>query len=231
MPFFSMVPNQSDRHGMVIRPTSATGGDCFCPPPGASVNSSLDRYRVDPGREDVDRHAGDDVVDPDGHRHQGVQQPAEQPADRAEEHPGPWTPLVARVAGAEGAEDHHALDADVHHTGPLRPQAGQAGQRDRRRGDDRGLDGAGRGQVVAPVSSRTAETTRRSPTAARSAPTPTAAGARAGGRRRRRAGRRLRESASSSRRSCRHRPTSRCVASALATSFCSSTNRYRRTNS
>ena len=33
----------------MIRPTSGTGGDCFCPPPGASLNSSLDRYSAMPG--------------------------------------------------------------------------------------------------------------------------------------------------------------------------------------
>ena len=147
-PLSSMSPSQSESNGRVIRPTSGTGGDCRCPPPGASVNSSRDRYSVKPGRQDVDRDTGDDVVDADGDGDQAEQQAAEQTADDAEEHPGPRPPLVTGVAGAEGAEDHHSLDADVDHAGPLRPEPGQPGQRDRNGRGDRRLDGAGGIEVV-----------------------------------------------------------------------------------
>ena len=75
-------------------------------------------------------------------------QPAEQAAEGPEEHPGPGTPLVAGVAGAERAEDHHALNADVHHAGAFGPQARQTRQRDRGGRGDRGLDRAGRVEVV-----------------------------------------------------------------------------------
>ena len=119
----------------------------------------LGQVQGDAGRQDVDRDTGDDVVDADRHRDQRVQQTAEQAADRAEEHARPRTPLVTGVPGAERAEDHHALDADVDHAGPFRPQAGQAGQRDRRGRDDRGLDRAGGVEVVRPGQTRTSETT------------------------------------------------------------------------
>ena len=132
-PLSSMSPSQSDSHGRVIRPTSGTGGDCRCPPPGASVNSSRDRYRVRPGARMLIATPEMMWSTPTVIVTRRVQQPAEQAADDAEEHPGPGTPLVAGVAGAERAEDHHSLDADVDHAGPFRPQAGQPGQRDRAR--------------------------------------------------------------------------------------------------
>ncbi len=45
----SIVASQSVSPGMVILVTSATDGDCRCPPPGALVNSSWDRKSVIPG--------------------------------------------------------------------------------------------------------------------------------------------------------------------------------------
>ena len=61
----------------------------------------------------------------------GVQQPAEG----AEQHPaderGRPAPLVAGPAGAPGAEDHHALEADVDDAGALGEQPAQRGQPDR----------------------------------------------------------------------------------------------------
>ena len=50
----------------------------------------------------------------------------------AGEHAGPRPVLPADPAGAEpGAEDHHALEADVDHAGALGPQPAEAGQADR----------------------------------------------------------------------------------------------------
>ena len=61
----------------------------------------------------------------------------------------PRAVVVAEVARPDGAQDHHALEADVDHAGALGPEAGEAGQRDRDEGGDRLAQGAGRVELVA----------------------------------------------------------------------------------
>ncbi len=56
--------------------------------------------------------------------------PPSAPKATADDEPGPRSPLVARPAGTERAEDEHPLEADVDHAGPLRPQAAESGHAD-----------------------------------------------------------------------------------------------------
>ena len=99
---------------------------------GSSVKSSLDRYCGDAGREDVDRDTGDDVVDAEGDGGDRVQQAAERAADdAAEQRRATGCSCQPAQAPNQGAEDHHAFEADVDHAGPLGPQAAEAGQADR----------------------------------------------------------------------------------------------------
>ena len=108
----------------------------------------LARYSVTPGGQDVDRHTGDDVVDAEGDGDDRVQQAAERAAEDAGQHAQPRAALPAGPGAEPGAEDHHALEADVDHAGPLGPQAGEAGEADRH-GERQGAgDLAGGGEVV-----------------------------------------------------------------------------------
>jgi hypothetical protein len=47
--FSSSDCSQSEIPGSVTFGTSRTGGDCFCPPPGASEKYSFDRNNANPG--------------------------------------------------------------------------------------------------------------------------------------------------------------------------------------
>ena len=100
--------------------------------------------------EQVDRDTGHDVVDRERHRGDGVQQPAERAEHRPADHRGPRPPLVAGPGRAPGAEDHHALEADVDHAGAFGPQPAQPGQQDRQQQQHRGLRGAARGELELP---------------------------------------------------------------------------------
>ena len=82
-------------------------------------------------REEVDGHAGHDVVDADRHGHEGVDQAADGAGDDAEQDALPRAPLDRAVGPEPRAEDHHPLEADVHDAGPLGPEAAEAGERDR----------------------------------------------------------------------------------------------------
>ena len=83
------------RHGRAPAGRSI-GGDCVVPPPGLPMKSDRGEVLRDPERQDVDRHAGDDVVDAEGHRRQRVQQTAERTADDADEHARPTDPTGSR---------------------------------------------------------------------------------------------------------------------------------------
>src|SRR4029079_17101708 len=72
--------------------------------------------------ENVDRHAGDDLVDPERDGRDGVYRAADEPANEPTDHAQPRVAGDIREVGPEpGAENHHALEADVHHTGTFRP--------------------------------------------------------------------------------------------------------------
>src|SRR5690606_22444771 len=94
---------------------------------------------------------GHDVVDAERHGRDGVQQPAEGAAEDADEHPDPRAPLVAGPRARPRPEDHHALETDVDHAGPLGPEPAEPGQEDRdgeaQRGADRPAGGHGLGVV------------------------------------------------------------------------------------
>ena len=115
-----------------------TGGDCVTPPPAVVVG--VEQLRQEPRharRQDVDGDTGDHVVDAEGHRGDRVQQPAQGAEQDAAHQGGPPAPLVAGETGPPGAEDHHALEADVDHTGALGEQTAQGGQPDRHRQQQR----------------------------------------------------------------------------------------------
>ena len=88
------------------------------------------------------------MVDAEDDRRDGVHEAAEHAHhDRAGD-AGPGAVVVAEVAGTPGAEDHHALEADVDDAGPLRPEAAETGEHDRDDGDQGRGDRAARDQVV-----------------------------------------------------------------------------------
>ena len=99
------------------------------------------------------------MVHTERHRGHGVQQSAQRAGDGAGEDAGPDAELQRPPGTAPGAEDHHALEADVDHAGPLGPQATQAGEPDRHRRRQRRPDRAGRGEVVGAGEMRTSEST------------------------------------------------------------------------
>ena len=55
--------------------------------------------------------------------------PPSMPPSDAEQKPDPRPALPRADATEPGAEDHHALDADVDDADPFGPQPGQAGRR------------------------------------------------------------------------------------------------------
>ena len=65
------------------------------------------------------------MVDAEHHRGERVQRAADGAEDHRGDDPLPGAVVEAEVAGADGAEDHHALEADVDHARALGPQAGQ----------------------------------------------------------------------------------------------------------
>src|SRR5205085_12368578 len=83
-----------------------------------------------PGRDEVDGDAGHDVVDAEGDGGQAEEQTAEGTADAAPDERRPRPPHVPGPTGEPGAQDHHALEADVHDPGPLGPQATEASEED-----------------------------------------------------------------------------------------------------
>ena len=103
-------------------------------PSARPTKSSLGQEAGDAGRDEVDGDAGHDVVDAEGDGGQREQQPAERPADGAADERRPRTPVPAGPTGEPGAEDHHALEADVHDADPLGEQAAEPGEEDRRHG-------------------------------------------------------------------------------------------------
>jgi hypothetical protein len=98
--------------------------------------------------QDVDRDTGDDVVDPERHGGERMQQAAEGAADRTGQDARPGIAELERAPGpGPGAQDHHALEADVDHAGPLGPQSAETGQADRHGQRDGGVDRSRRGEV------------------------------------------------------------------------------------
>src|SRR6185437_11608484 len=97
---------------------------------------------------DGDRDTGDDVVDAERDGRDGEDETAERAADDADDHPPPRPELVRAPRTEPGPEDELALEADVHHAGPLGPQAAEAGQADRHREPQCRTGGAAGGDVV-----------------------------------------------------------------------------------
>ncbi len=98
--------------------------------------------------QDVDGDTGDDVVDAEGDGGDRVHQAADGAGEDADDDAGPRAPLVAGPGTEEGAEDHHAFEADVDHARALGPQAAETGEADRHGEGEGGGDLAGAGDVV-----------------------------------------------------------------------------------
>ncbi len=116
----------------------------------AAVGERLAGREIDAGkvlcdarREQVDRDTGDDLIDPEADRRDGVQDAADQTSDEPtdDQHPGAAR-VVGEVGGEPGAEDHLPLEPDVHDAGSLRPQTAETGQHDRNGRVDRGAERA-----------------------------------------------------------------------------------------
>ena len=137
-------PAASDSHGTVNRPGESRPVSCLSPPPSRSMKNAPARYCGGAERDQVDRDSRHDVVHPEGHRGDRVEQPADGPHHRGAEDPDRRLVVVGEVRRTPGAEDHLALEPDVDHAGPLAPQAADAGHQDRAGREDRSMDRARR---------------------------------------------------------------------------------------
>ena len=122
-------------------------GDCVTPPPGVFTKISADRNRVMPAPRMVTATPATMWSTPK-ETVAMARIDRQRSAEDADDHPPPRPELV-RAPGAEpGPEDQLTLQADVHHAGPLGPQAAEAGQPDRHREPQRRAGGAAGGDVV-----------------------------------------------------------------------------------
>jgi hypothetical protein len=71
-----------------------------------------------------------------------------RPREHCPEDARPRAVVIGEEGGAPGAEDHHPLETDVDHAGPLGPQTAEAGQGDRHGQPDGRGEGAGGVDVV-----------------------------------------------------------------------------------
>jgi hypothetical protein len=102
------------------------------------------------GAEEVDGDAGHDVVDPEPHGGDRVQEAAERAADDAHDHRERGAVLDAAPGPEPHPEDHHPLEPDVDDAGPLGPETTEAGEADGQREPQRGAERPrpGQGGVV-----------------------------------------------------------------------------------
>ena len=117
-------------------------------PAGASLEDLVGQEARDSRRHHQDGRAGDDVVHAEADRCDGVQQAADGPAGGADEHAPPGAELQGTVGAEPGAEDEHALQADVHHAGPLGEDAAHGRHQDRHRVGERDRPGRAVGELV-----------------------------------------------------------------------------------
>ena len=142
------------------------GGDWVGPPPGDAGRTSAARYWVTPSARMLIATPETMWSTPKVTVARAWSRPPSAPHDDADEQPGPRAPLVAGPAGAPGAEDHHALEADVDHARAL----GTTGRRGRPCRSARRAPSAAP-SVPAEVRSSAPVTTRRTATGRRAAPT------------------------------------------------------------
>ena len=100
-------------------------------------------------REQVDRHAGDDLVDPVGDHQHAERQPHQPADDDRRDQPDPPAGERADDGAGEGAGEQHALDADIDHRDPLPQRADQPAERDRHGAHHGRLQHAGEGELLA----------------------------------------------------------------------------------
>ena len=147
-PVSSIWPSQSLSQGMLMNGSCGNGGDWVGPPPGRLLNVRTARYGTGAGAEQVDRHAGDDVVDAEDDRGQRVDRATDDAEEDRAEDSDPGTVVVGEERATPRPEDHHALETDVDDARALAPEAAEAGQPDRHGQRDRGREGAGRVDVL-----------------------------------------------------------------------------------
>jgi hypothetical protein len=88
------------------------------------------------------------VVDAEGDRGDGVEQPAHRAGGDAGDDAGPRAGLEADEGAEPRAEDEHPLEPDVDDAGALGPQAAEGGEPDRDGEAQRGPGGAAAGELV-----------------------------------------------------------------------------------
>ena len=128
--------------GMVsvpIRPVMV--GDWVMVPSPCPTKISLDRNRHNPGAMRLMAMPATTWSTPKVMVARPRSRPPSAPPMPPHSECRPGAPQPAGPSGEPGAEDHHALEADVHDAGPLGPQAAQAGQEDGRRRADGGGEG------------------------------------------------------------------------------------------
>ena len=85
----------------------------------------------DAGSEDVDRHTRNDVIYPETHRGDRMQQATEDTTQQTQDNPPPGPKGNPPPCPEPGPEDHHPLESDVDHAGSFREEPSEAGQQDR----------------------------------------------------------------------------------------------------
>ena len=127
---------------------SSSGGDWDSPAPFTPSNAITERYCVTPRPRMLIATPETMWSTPKVTVAIACSSPPTAPNRVADEHAGPGAPLVAGPAGAPGADDHHALEADVHHAGALGPEPAEPGHADRHRQGERGAGCPAGGEVV-----------------------------------------------------------------------------------
>ena len=104
------------------------------------AEDAVDQEHGQPGREDVDGDAADDLVGAKTDRDHSMNQ--RHQAAGHDRHPGGQQVVVPGEVGddaEEGARQHHALHGDVHHAAALRDHAAERRQEQKDGRGQRGL--------------------------------------------------------------------------------------------
>ena len=144
----SRVSSGSRRPGSETVAMSSSGGDWDSPAPFTPSKAITERNCVTPRPRMLTATPETMWSTPKVTVATACSSPPTAPKRVADEHAGPGAPLVAGPAGAPGAHDHHALEADVHDAGALGPEAAETRHADRHREGERRAGCPAGGEVV-----------------------------------------------------------------------------------